>query len=662
MVTLPARRALAALCLCLAPALLAGEARAQDPLHLVDLQTLAQGIASDAVVRLDETTLEVKGPGRATQRRRLVVTVFNEEGRDAATMVVGYDRIRRLDGVKGALYDAEGDRIRKLGKDDQMDLSAISGISLYEDNRVRALTLRHDQYPYTVEFETEVDHRGLLNWPRWFPQRMPYPVQRARLTVEAPTDIGMRYLVQNFPEAMPGEPVRETDGRTETLRWDLADLEQPDYEPRSPQWADRSPVVFLAATDFEVEGHQGQMDTWEALGTWYYTLAEGRQGLPEAEWEAAQAAMEGATTQREKAERLYHFMQSRTRYVSVQLGIGGWQPFDATYVTERGYGDCKALTNYMQALLEAAGIQAYPALIYSNPYRRPVRPEFPMSTFNHVILMVPLQEAAADGTAEGTVQRDTLWLESTSQTIPFGYIGSGNEDKLALIAKPSGSHLVRTPSTTASGNLQARSVALTLAATGDAEVDVTTRYTGNQQERMRGASLRATPRERAERLRNSLDMGSFEVVSADYSQIEAGGSSVALPISLRAPRYASRVGKRLFVPLMPLDRWSYVPEADTLRTQPVLVSGYRYLDTDSVTIALPEGFRVEAFPAPTVVEAPFGAYRAEAKLSEDGSAVIYTRHLEVDRPRLGPEDFDAYRAALSSMSRADDARLVLVKE
>ena len=50
-------------------------------------------------------------------------------------------------------------------------------------------------------------------------------------------------------------------------------------------------------------------------------------------------------TVEEKAKKVYEFVQNKTRYIGVQIDIGGWSPITADRVDISGYGDCKGLTN-----------------------------------------------------------------------------------------------------------------------------------------------------------------------------------------------------------------------------------------------------------------------------------------------------------------------------
>ena len=84
----------------------------------------------------------------------------------------------------------------------------------------------------------------------------------------------------------------------------------------------------------------------------------------------------GVKDTKEKARIIYEFMQNKTRYISVQVGIGGWKPTPAKEVDKLGYGDCKALTNYTKALLKSQGIDSYYTIVDSGSSGLDIDEEF----------------------------------------------------------------------------------------------------------------------------------------------------------------------------------------------------------------------------------------------------------------------------------------------
>ncbi len=606
---------------------------------------------SDVVVRLDETEFEVSSPGRAVERRRFVATVFNKEGQGAGEMAVWYDKFRKVKKLEGRVLDATGRQIRKLGRADVSDVSATSGSSLYDDNRVRVGFLREDVYPYTVDFSYEVEYKGLLNWPDWQPQyfyierqQRLAPVERTVFRISAPQRVGMRYRLQHLDL----EPERALRGDRETLTWTSASL--PAYKPEryGPTWRERVPSVLTAPTMFEIEEYSGQMETWEKFGSFYAALSDGRRALPPEARADVQRLTADLTDNREKARVLYQYLQERTRYVSVQLGIGGWQPFDAQYVHSRGYGDCKALTNYMKALLAEAGIASYPALIRGGARVAPILDDFPSNQFNHVILYVPLES-------------DTLWLETTSQTNAFGHLGSFTGDRNALVVQPRSSFMTRTPPSGAGENARYDVATVTLTGSGSAQADLEMRFTGEVQGRILATLYGHSARERLKWLQGVLEAPSFDIKSADYSSVDARADTVRLAITVTLPRYGSASGSRMFVPINPVNRWKSVPEAQTTpRTQPVVFIQFPFYDDEVVEFVLPSGFTIEALPAPVTLETPFGRYEAKTEVGENGR-VRYTRVMEMTQPRLPAEQYEALRDFLEQVTRADRAQMVLKK-
>jgi hypothetical protein len=122
------------------------------------------------------------------------------------------------------------------------------------------------------------------------------------------------------------------------------------------------------------------------------------------------------------------------------LGIGGFKPFPATFTENKKYGDCKGLSNFMQAALDGVGIKSYQALINRQSNGLPVDPDFPHNRFNHVILFVPLKQ-------------DSVWLECTSSSLDFGSLDVSTENKNALLITENGGVLVSTPASNSHSNI-----------------------------------------------------------------------------------------------------------------------------------------------------------------------------------------------------------------
>ncbi len=618
---------------------------AQESPSPFDVARLPAALAAgaDAVVRSERLRFTVTAPGLANTHVQRAVTVLNRNGRKHALQVVFYDRFRTLKSLQGSLLDAQGRKIRELKKSDLKDESAISDYSLYEDHRVRYAQLYHEVYPYTVVFEYEMAHQGLISWPSWYPQEHDLPVEYSSFELTVPAEMPVRYSLRGAI----GEPQLENHEKFKTLRWQATMLQPFEPEAEGPAWWEQIDGVLTAPTQFEIAGYSGDMSSWESFGRWFHQLAQGRTVLPPVALEQVRRLTAPFANPRDKARALYEYLQSTTRYVSVQLGIGGWQPFDATYVSTRGYGDCKALSNYMIAMLAAVDLRAWPALINNGADAADVLADFPSNQFNHMIVCVPLA-------------RDTLWLECTNALMPFGRVGSGNEDRHALVVTPEGGKLLRTPRSQAGDNQQIRQAWVLIDPAGNASAEVRTRYTGNQHVRVRSALAHSAPREREDWLRRQITIGSFQITSVDFSGLERKSSEITLPLTLTLPRFAAVSGSRMFVCPNLLERRKYVPPAMPDRKHPVFLN-YAYLNVDSIHYSLPEGFAIEVLPEPVKLTTSFGSYEAATVVLEQG-ALLYVRRLEMRANRLPAQQYEAYRQFLAGVVKADAAQVVLVRE
>jgi len=613
-----------------------------------------------AVVRAYDEVVTVKSPSQLVKSIHKVITILDPVGSDAyGEQVVSYDALNRINYLRGAVYDAQGRLLHQLRPAEVHDQGLGSaGGSFMTDLRVRYADLRQPATPYTVEFDYEIASENTLFYPNWQPQSAEnVSLEGATLQVTTPTALPLRFEEQLMPSGAASAPV--VAGSQTTYRWHLPAQPAVEEEPLSPSIDELLPAVHLAPATFEVQGYAGSLASWQSLGLWTYQLGKGRDVLPPALTAKMAQLMVSDPDPRARARKVYEFVQSSTRYVSVQLGLGGWQTAPATAVATGGYGDCKALSNYTCALLKAAGLPAYVALVGAGTDETDVRANFPSSQFNHAILCLPLA-------ARGTTPADTVWLECTSQTEAFGYMGTFTGNRHALLLTPEGGHLVATPRYGAQANRQQRRTDLWLDATGSAKATVRTQRVGLAQDRYAQLLHEADAEEQKKYVANRLRLGHFTITNlrlaaAPVTKPQALPGVVEL-LGLELPGVATPAGRRLLLEPNVLGRLSALPAQVGPRQTPLALP-LASLSQDTVRLHLPVGFKAENLPQPVQLTSVYGTYTSTCTALPDGT-LQYVRQFETRRPTgttLPAAKYAEYQDFRRKISQADHAQVVLVK-
>lgn len=598
------------------------------------------------VVRQQDDIITVKSAGRLLHTVHIVATVLDEQGERYGVALVGYDKLQQINYLRGNVYDADGRLIRGLRAADTKDYSAQDGFSLFTDNRVRVADLRQSRYPYTAEFEYEISTSNTLSFPTWRPQdEENLSVEHATLRVVTPTELPLRYLEERLPAGSAA--VKGQQGSQLTYTWQLQGLPATELEPASPPLSELVPTVYTAPTAFEVQGVRGDLTSWQGLGQWEYQLNLGRAELAPETTAKVAALVQGTSSPRERVRRVYEYLQGSTRYVSIQLGIGGYQAFPASTVASTGYGDCKALSNYCMALLKAAGVESYCALVGAGENRPALRTGFPSNQFNHMILCVPMPQ-------------DTLWLECTSQSEAFGYMGSFTGGRQALLLTPQGGQLVRTPRYAAPDiNRQYRRAEVQIDEQGHGRATVRTTSTGLQQDDLAQMLNQLPADEQRKQAYKRLPLAAVTIEQSSWQPDHRGAlPAVTERLTLALPSYASRTGRRLFLTPNLINRMP-APAPRVGARQAPLQLNLPFVDADTIRFRVPAGYKPEAMPAPVQLRTAFGTYEAQTQLLPDGT-LQYTRRLQMPAGRFEPKDYEAYEAFRQRISKADRAQLVLV--
>ena len=587
---------------------------------------------AEAVIRYKQEDITIENIKKTKYKVKEVISILKKSGEDHAYIVVPYNKkLIKFVSLSGKYYDKNGKLLKTVKKKDIKDVSYYQG--LFSDNRVKYVENPPFTPPYTVEFECELNFFDMPEITDWMPISA-YNVSLVTAVLNVYSPIGYKYRIKE--KNFAGEKSEDKNDLFHRRTWKIKNVKSILPEPYNYSISNLVPEVLLVPSDFIVDGFKGNMDTWQNFGKWIYKLNRDRDELPEETIFKIQDLIKNLPDDKAKAKAVYKYMQNKTRYVSIQLGIGGWQPFEAGYTDRNGYGDCKALSYYMQSLLKAAGINSYYTIVKAGDDTAEIDTAFPSQQFNHAILCLPLKN-------------DTTWLECTSQKIPFGYISDFTDDRNVLIITENGGKLIHTKVYSANMNSLNRKAEINLLKNGNIKAEIYSDYKGLQYDFI--SQMHDLPDDKKlKKIKKNISLSGLSVDSFNYNNHKNIIPSAEEYLKIEVKNYASVSSGRLFLNPNLLNRKNYVPKKLSKRQTDIKLK-FAYTDTDTLIYDLPEDFKTEFIPDNISKKTRFGEY--SANFIFENNKLIYVRKLIMHKGTFPASDYNDLRKFLKLIVSSD---------
>lgn len=564
---------------------------------------------ANAVIRTATTNIEMLSPVDIIITRSYTITVLNEKGNKYARINEKYNSLSSIRAITGAMYDKNGKEVctinKKMIRDNVGNMTAF-----FDDERSKEFEFQHSEYPYTCIFSIVSHYSTSFTLPYWVPQPgHDVAVEHASINVTYPTYMKVTHKQYH----MGAEPVATRKEGKNRLVLNVERL--PAYrlpDELTPDENFYSPAMVLMIPHVELKDFSGDLSTWKGFGAFVYALNANRDQLTKKTAAELHRLTDTCKSVADKVNLLYEYLKKNTRYVNTSMEISGWQTLDALFVDEKGYGDCKDLSNYMKALLREAGVTSYQALIYGGQKGKMLMDEdYPYQVFNHVLLCVP-----------GI--RDTIWLDCTSKTAPAQYLSEFTTNRQALLLTPEGGYVVRTPKYHYTLGRMARCAVINVDENDDFKGTIQCSYAGIYWEGQR--MVLDNGKETNDKYFNSkFAMSTYTTSAINITTAQSSGIPIINEqLSVAGSGFISHGANRVFVSPRVFSFYITEPEnyEETKDAFKTTFDGDTY---DTTIIHLTGNYEAERLPSDINYDLPFGSYQSKT-IFENGNTIKIIIH------------------------------------
>jgi transglutaminase-like putative cysteine protease len=597
------------------------------------------------VVLFDDGVIRMEPDGRATTTYRQIVQILTPEaaaewGQRTFAYSAGREKLT-INWMK--VVKPDGEVVSAKPTHEQESLAPVSlDAPVYSDEKIHTVTLGGVApgtiIDYSVTTETLKPIIPDDFFTSWSVQNAVY-TRRSRYLVDVPASMTPRIIERHLPFA---RTETESHGRR-LYSWITSEIPKPQPEPLAPDSAYGETIEVATPR------------TWADIARWYAQLSRDRYALTPAIEQKVAEEVKGATTLADSLRDVQRWVAQDFRYVSLSLGIGGYQPHEPASMFQNKYGDCKDKATFFIAVLRHWGLTAYPVLLSADGGVDEAVPS--AHQFDHMI-------AAVARPAGGYT-----FVDLTADLAPYGELMPGEQGEFGLVVHPDGTgEEVTFPVDSASQNLSEVDLDGTIAPDGSFAGKWTRLATGLEQFGLRNSMSSSTKLDSTQRARATLALANaiIDGATGDSLQLFDGRDLRAVPrisVQLHGGTLVNDAGgtRILTLPIRNFAAPNLVAslEARGPRTLPIDAAKVVGLHVDRVDLqlTLPPGWHAR-LPTDVHASSVFGTY--DATYSQTGKVLHVTRSLTGTRGVQPASAMPTLIAWLKAMS-ADDVKYIVME-
>jgi tetratricopeptide (TPR) repeat protein/transglutaminase-like putative cysteine protease len=452
-----------------------------------------------------------------------------------------------------------------------------------------------------------------------------YPVVRDEMRVRLPKE---RTLKSASVGGRLDPEIKEEAGQR-TYHWKVDNrpqLPQDDYLPSKEELR-----LQVACSTFA---------SWDEVFKWKHNLRKDCWHCTADMRRIVQDVTKGLQTQEDKARALTAWVRRHVRYLS-QGEKHDYTPHTPAQVLTCRYGDCKDTSQLLAVMMKEAGIPVALATLGALDDGQ-VLEQVPSPWGTHAILLA-------------TIDGKQHWVDTTTSVAGWDFLPNDDRDRLCYVIDDQGLRLVRTPAMTPEGNFIEQTTRLSIGADGSSHGERSSLYRGQAaySRRQDWVDVPAGERRRliaAELLdaNGNSRLDRFQIDEAllkDYDQAvkarfqyEIAGHFTGETEKEGSITDSTIWGKMLSVNL-DFDR------------QVALDLGTPFESVHKYVLQLPPALRHDAVAKDKSVSSKWGSFRITVKPLEDGEQIEVTYHTRLEKVRVEPADFDAWRKFHQEVAR-----------